>query len=308
MNPNERSRVTRKILKRYELYKIQSSRIKRILKSPFRTIPWFFMNALAYVRPYRVNYRTLWGDRMSFYLPEGNPIYYYGFFEANLTNFFLKFLQEGDIFFDVGSHVGFYSVLASRLVGTTGQVHSFEPTPRTFETMRKNMLGKSNSKVNNCAVMDKETEIEFVDYGPKHSAFNSFKNRTDTEMKFLSPPQRIKVKTISLDKYCADKHIVPTFIKIDAEGAEHIILKAMENILSEKKTFVSIEVAAGAEWQENCRKSIDFLIERGYRGFEISVEGYLSPYSPKNSYVYDNLIFAHESNLSRLEPLLKPMP
>ena len=305
MNPEQRSQLKSNILKRYELYKLQSSRLRRILKDPLRTIPYFIMIWIAYKIPYKVRYVTLWGDKMSFYLPEGNAIYYYGFFEANLTNFFINFIKEGDIFFDIGAHVGFYSVLNNTLVGTKGQSHSFEPTPRTFSSLKENMSGRENAFINNCAVMDSETEIEFIDYGPKYSAFNTFKDRNSGEMAFLSKPEKIKVKTVSLDHYCAQNKVSPTLIKIDAEGAEHIILKAMERILKEDKPILSIEVAGGEEWKENCHLSIDFLKNHGYEAFEIDTDGYLTPHTTQDSYSYDNLIFVHPNKMDRLKPLLK---
>ena len=49
-----------------------------------------------------------------------------------------NFLQEGGSFFDVGAHVGYYSMLASELVGKSGHIYSFKPTPRTFETLKEN--------------------------------------------------------------------------------------------------------------------------------------------------------------------------
>lgn len=305
MNHTLREQLKKAILKRYELYKLQSSRLKRLLKDPIRTFPWYVINAIAHVHPFKVAYKTLWGDTMHFYLPEGNAIYYYGFFEANLTNFFINFLQEGDIFFDVGAHVGFYSVLNSNLVGPTGHIHSFEPTPRTFKSLEQNVSTKHNVTVNNRAVMDHEAEIEFVDYGPKYSAFNSFQKRTGDEMAFLAAAEKIQVKTISLDSYCQEKNLTPTLIKIDAEGAEHIILKAMDVVLRTSKPIVTIEVAGGEEWKENCHTSIEMLTQHGYQMFEIDVEGYLHPHVEKESYLYDNLVFVHPDMMKRVEPLIK---
>lgn len=305
MNTQQRESVKTKVLKNYELYKLQYSRIKRILKAPFKTIPYFVMIYLAYKRPYKVNYKTLWGDKMSFYLPEGNAIYYYGFFEANLTNFLLNYIKEGDVVFDVGAHVGYYTMLNSSLVGETGQVHSFEPTPRTFETLKNNTSSKKNVTVNNNAVLDKETEIEFVDYGPKYSAFNSFQKRTSDEMSFLSKPEKIKVKTVSLDKYCQEKNLTPNFIKIDAEGAEYLILGAMIDILKNKKPIVTIEVAGEEEWQENCTKSINFLQNNGYIAYEIDLNGYVKLHTQQDKYLYDNLLFAHPENMERLKAFIK---
>ena len=218
---------------------------------------------------------------------------------------FINFLKDGDIFYDVGAHVGYYTMLASKLISPSGQVHSFEPTPRTFLSLRENTLKKPNVTINNRAVMSTEGEIIFSDYGPKYSAFNSFQNRTSDEMKFLSKPEMIKVKTISLDKYRCDKNAHPSIIKIDAEGAEHIILKAMDVILTEDKPVVTIEVAGEEEWQKNCQESITLLTNKGYEMYEITLEGYLKPHIRKNTYSYDNLVFVHPENKQRIEALLR---
>lgn len=305
MKKEERDGLRAKILDRYELYRLQSSRLKRLLKSPIRTLTYYIMQFIAYKKPYIIYYKTLWGDKMSFYLPEGGAIYYYGFFEANLTNFFINHLKSGDTFLDVGAHVGYYSLLASSLVGDTGQVHSFEPTPRTFATLKENIRSKQNVFVNNYAVLDTKTKIEFVDYGPKYSAFNSYKDRTGNEMKFLPEPERMLVETISLDDYCDTKNINPTLIKIDAEGAERLILKAMENILINIKPIITIEVAGDDEWKDNCHKSIEILRNHNYVGYEITTEGYLNLHEEKDSYSYDNLVFVHKDKTDSVKNLLK---
>jgi FkbM family methyltransferase len=252
-----------------------------------------------------VKYKTFWGDKMSFYLPEGNAIYYYGFFEANLTNFLLNYIKEGDIVFDVGAHVGYYTLLNSELVGKKGSVYSFEPTPRTFETLKNNVKNKSNVVINNNAVLDYQTEIEFIDYGPKFSAFNSFRKRESKGMSFLTEPQKVKVKTISLDEYSRVENIKPTFIKIDAEGAEHLILKAMTYILKELRPIISIEVAGEEEWKDNCSQSMKTLREYFYAPFEISLEGYLTPHEQKEKYLYDNIIFIPREKIQVMEKLIK---
>ena len=306
MNKEEREGLKKKILTRQKMYAFQHSRIKRALRYPFRTIPYYFMSFIAYRRPFKVNYETLWGDRMQFYLPEGSAIYHYGFFEANLTNFFINYLMEGDVFIDIGAHVGFYSLLASKLVGLEGQVHSFEPTPRTFASLQKNATMRKNISINNYAVMDCEKTISFMDYGPKYSAFNSFKVRNASEeMKFLGEPKKVEVRTISIDAYCKQKNIKPTVVKIDAEGAEHIILKAMDHILDIDKPVVTIEVAGGEEWRENCKKSIDILLSKSYLPYEATTEGMLRKHVVQETYHYDNLIFVHkDAETDRIKSLI----
>lgn len=305
MKKEARQKLKKEILSRQELYELQGSRLKRLLKDPVRTLPYYFMQWLAYRKPYKVTYTTLWGDTMRFYLPEAGAIYYYGFFEANLSNFFINFLKDGDVFFDVGAHVGYYSMLASALVGEKGRIFSFEPTPRTFKSLEENAKTKKNITAYNNAVLDQETEIEFFDYGPKFSAFNSFKKRTSDEIFFKDKAERIVVKTVSLDKFCKKNNLAPTLIKIDAEGSEHLILAAMSDILNTSRPLVTIEVSGGEEWKDNCMQSIKILTEKGYDCYEISLEGYLSKHTIRDVYTYDNLLFVHPTKKSTISHLLR---
>lgn len=303
MNDRERAELKAKIIKHYDLFKLQHSRLKRLLKDPLRTLPSYILQAIAYQHPFKVRKKTLWGVPMTYYLPEGYAIYYYGFFEANLTNFFINFLREDDVFFDVGAHVGYYTMLARELVGETGSVHSFEPTPRTFRSLVENTKDFKNVRTNNAAVFNEETEIEFADYGPKYSAFNSYKKRTGADMEFLGEPKVVSAKTISLDNYCKEGSIRPTLVKIDAEGAEYMILQAMTNIIADIKPIITIEVAGGEEWQDNCVKSIELLQSNGYESFEPTLEGQLKTHHPQATYSYENLIFVHKEKLSRIQSL-----
>lgn len=303
MNNSQREVLKKKIIKRYALYELQYSRLRRLLKDPLRTLPYYILQAIAYRHPFKVRKKTLWGVPMTYYLPEGNAIYYYGFFEANLTNFFINFLREGDVFFDIGAHVGYYTMLARELVGETGFVHSFEPTPRTFSSLAENIREFKNVSANNAAVFNKETEIEFIDYGPKYSAFNSYKERTGVDMKFLGKPEVVLAKTISLDNYCTAGSLRPTMVKIDAEGAEYIILQAMTDIIANIRPIITIEVAGGEEWKDNCVKSIELLQSNGYECFEATLEGQLKKHSPQATYSYENLIFVHKEKLSLIQSL-----
>lgn len=305
MIPSQKQQLKELVLKRNELYELQNSRLKRFLKDPVRTLIFYIMQAIGYIHPYKVHYTTLWGSKMSFYLPEGGMIYYYGFWEANLTNFLINFLKDGNVFFDIGAHVGYYSILASDLVGEKGHVYSFEPTPRTFASLSENASHKKNISVYNNAILNKETTIDFFDYGPKYSAFNTFEKRTGEEIFFKEDVLKISVKTVSLDDFCKKNAITPTFIKIDAEGSEYLILGAMDYILKELRPIVSIEVSSNKEWEHNLVESFKTFEKHGYVSYEITTDGMLNQCDPKETRTYDNLIFVHTSTVSRIHQYLR---
>ena len=304
MNTENRELLKRKVLARNNLYELQGSRYKRLLKDPLRTLKYYIMQTVGYLQPYKVTYTTLWGSKMNFYLPEGGMVYYYGFWEANLTNFFINFLKEGDVFFDVGAHVGYYSILASDLVGENGKVYSFEPTPRTFASLTENANRKHNINAYNNAILNEETTIDFFDYGPKYSAFNTFKKRTGKEIFFKEDVSTISVKTISLDAFCKSNSVTPTFIKIDAEGSEHLILGAMSFLLDTIHPLITIEVSNEQDLHDNSIKSITILKQKNYQCFKILLDGTLEENTLEVIPKYDNFLFVHPTKRYLIKNLI----
>lgn len=55
------------------------------------------------------------------------------------TEIFERMLRPGMIVVDVGASIGYHSLIAARLVGSTGAVYAFEPEPRSYELLCKNI-------------------------------------------------------------------------------------------------------------------------------------------------------------------------
>jgi hypothetical protein len=74
----------------------------------------------------RTNGRTVFGATMQLDTHDlaGQYIYCFGVWEPNLTNFLRRMLEPGDVFVDVGAHIGYFSLLPSTLVGPDGGVFS----------------------------------------------------------------------------------------------------------------------------------------------------------------------------------------
>jgi FkbM family methyltransferase len=62
-----------------------------------------------------------------------------GVWEPNGTAAFRRRLAPGDVCVDVGAHVGYFTLLASKLVGDTGHVYAFEPSPSNYNGLRRNL-------------------------------------------------------------------------------------------------------------------------------------------------------------------------
>ena len=76
-------------------------------------------------------------------------------YEADLSYFLMNILGKGDTFLDVGAHIGFFSVIAAKLVGPKGRVVAFEPEEDNLQslksTSRSTVLPTSRSSTRWCA-------------------------------------------------------------------------------------------------------------------------------------------------------------
>jgi len=267
-------------------------RIERLLKDPVHALPYYVLAACAKIKPFSRTFPTLWNTRMTCYLPEGNTFYYYGYCEANLTNFFLRYVKTDMTCIDIGAHVGIYTMLFSELTGNSGSVHSFEPTPWTYRLLEKNTATLQNVHINNNAVAEKAQTLTFADYGPGYGAYNSA--HADGAPALSRKPHNTQVQSVSLDTYFAENELTPDIIKIDSEGFEFEVLSGLKKTLIDKtkiRPLITIEVANGDNWAENRNSSFAILSEYQYTAYSINTTGLITPHIEQDSYEYDNLLF-----------------
>ncbi|HEY3128368.1 MAG TPA: FkbM family methyltransferase, partial [Acidobacteriota bacterium] len=91
----------------------------------------------------------------------GRYIYYFGIWEPNLTNWISERLLAGDTFVDVGANIGYYSLLASKLVGESGRVVAVEALPQIFGILRDNLQANCAGNVRpvNIAAWDRKEDL-----------------------------------------------------------------------------------------------------------------------------------------------------
>ena len=78
----------------------------------------------------------------------------------------------------------------------------------------------------------------------------------------------------------------------------------MAYILKSLRPFISLEVAGGEEWKENCQRSIKILLNNDYQVLEITPEGKLTNHIVKENYEKDNLIFIPKEKINTSRKLL----
>jgi FkbM family methyltransferase len=144
------------------------------------------------------------------------------------TKLFRELIKPGMVVVDVGANLGYFSLLASTLVGPTGGVHAFEPDPVNAVLLRKNVRlnHASNIKVVESALSDNEDSISlFVDLNNKgdHRIW-----QPDGESR-----RRIEVAATTLDEYLSRTRAAASFLKIDVQGAEGKVMGGMKKTLDQ---------------------------------------------------------------------------
>ncbi len=242
--------------------------------------------------------QLFWGQDMTIVYPEfvSSRIARNGYFEDDVTSMFLDVLRPGMVVYDIGSHYGFFSLLASQIVGDAGQVIAFEPTPSTFNLLAENAARRSNIMAVNLAAFSETGSISFLQQSVAQSSMNfivSDANRGPGQGGD-SQSQMISVPAVALDDFVFD-HRAPDFLKIDAEGAEGLILEGMIGIIKRSHPGISLEM--GDQINEKtgnrpCAENVEFLMDHGYQVFDYK-GGQRRHHKIEYRYEYKNLFFGH---------------
>jgi len=174
-----------------------------------------------------------------------------GSYEYQKQRLFERTIKPGAIVFDIGANVGFYSLLASTLVGDEGHVFAFEPVPANIffikEHLRLNQV--ANVTVIEQAVSDASGVASFAD------GASSCTGRLAVEGHY-------QVRTVSLDELVfGGKMPAPDYMKIDVEGAEMLVLSGARALLQEAHPVIFLATHSSDLHRQCCQ----FLQSIGYQ-------------------------------------------
>ncbi|MDH5716436.1 MAG: FkbM family methyltransferase [Spirochaetia bacterium] len=198
----------------------------------------------------------------------GKALYVLGYFEPDITNFCNTFLKPGMVFFDIGSNIGYYSLLASKKVGEKGKVYSFEPNNQIIVELKKNISLNSikNIKVNQLALSEKKGKAKLSQYEKGEEVYSSLSN-TAYPGKKITGYEKVNIDTV--DNFIKKNNINKVdLIKIDVEGAELLVLKGSKKLLSDKKASAIIfemQDFLTQRFNYTCEDLIQFLENFGYK-------------------------------------------
>ena len=169
-----------------------------------------------------------------------------GVHEESTTILFKKVVKEGDVVVDLGANIGYFSLLAAKLVGKKGKVYSFEPEPRNYNYLLKNieLNGYDNVFATQKAVGEEAGKVKLYicPYDTGHHTINQYGGIKEYESvyKYDSTEDKkefVEVEKVSLDDFFKDRTQQIDVIKMDVEGAEMLALSGMNRIIKENKNL-----------------------------------------------------------------------
>lgn len=202
-----------------------------------------------------------WVEGLKIYIRKIDPgivgNVFYGLYEFEESMLLLHFLKEKDLFLDIGSNVGHYSLLVSGV--RKCKSISIEPVPKTYmQLIRQIELNQLSNLIEtrNIGISNKKGELYFS-------------NDRGTMDKIVSKEYKnsVKIKVSSLDEIITD--LIPIAMKIDVEGYEKFVLKGAEKLLKNKKLkIVILELnQSGKSYGVDDLELYDEMINYGFAPF-----------------------------------------
>jgi len=193
--------------------------------------------------------------------PRTGRDYFNGDVEPEVQAVLRKYLRPGMTVYDIGANIGFFSLLAARLVGTAGGVTAFEADPEMAARLRENVVRNQGAPifVEEKAVWSSSSPVFFARADAEVSPDRGLGHVIDNDAE-RSAPGTIRVEAVSVDEYVRNS-AAPDFIKCDVEGAEVEVFRGAEKLLNERPPLILCEMHGN----ENRQTLLKVFTDGGYR-------------------------------------------
>ena len=197
-------------------------------------------------------------------------LFFWGTWTLNIEQVMRSVLRPGHTFVDVGANVGYFTLLGAQLVGPTGHVLAFEPSPSNRDQLRQNVAlnGGDNIQVYEYALSDRPGVVDLFQPA-SDCTMTSMRPAVGAELK--TEALRVSVPTIPLDALIPESQRQSiALIKLDIEGAEYLAVRGMTGLLDSRPGPDLICEVCDHYLQQlgsSAAELLAFLGELGYRAY-----------------------------------------
>ncbi len=205
----------------------------------------------------------------------------------------LKLIKPGDVVFDIGANIGWYTInILLKRKGTS--VYSFEPIESSYQYLKRNLSLNSLNSENtyNIGFFDEDKKVKFY-FDTKFAMASSMANlREDKDTVVVACEVR------KLDGFVANTLTLERldFIKCDVEGAELFVFRGGIETIKRYKPIIFAEMLRkwAAKFNYHPNQMISFLKELGYRCFVINNRQLKEFFGMDENTIETNFFFLHK--------------
>ncbi len=183
--------------------------------------------------------------------------------EFEATKIIKEVLKPGDIIFELGANIGYYSLLESKLIKETGKIFAIEPELENFNLLKRNidLNNIKNVEVFNIAISNENGNSKF--YVTKDSNLHSMYKPRSGDYK------EVIIETRTVDKFLENKGKI-NFLRMDIEGYEYQALKGMQETLKNNKDLsLFIELHTSRVGMKKARELLNNLKSYNFEIFAL---------------------------------------
>jgi FkbM family methyltransferase len=191
-----------------------------------------------------------------------------GSYEPNLQAALFALAERSSsrfVFYDVGAHIGIYSVLMSILMRHRNlSVHAFEPTPKTAA------INRSIRDVNNLSY-----QVNQIALGSKSGAVDLFissiaETSNSLNIKFRDSVDRVTVPLSTIDDYVESGSPWPNLIKVDVETLESEVLLGARKTIAKFRPCITCEFLPRPEVKDSIGEVLSWMKFYNYKFYRVS--------------------------------------
>lgn len=182
-------------------------------------------------------------------------------YEENFDTEMMAHIELGEIVWDVGANIGFFTQKFAQCVGPQGFVVAFEPSPKTFALLQENTLSLTNVRCENLGLANLEGQVKFSE---------SSSGGDPTNKIMQDDAANTITANVTTGNHYSGAHLIPNAIKIDVEGFEIEVIAGMSKLLLDlnlKKIFVEVHFLEMAKrgFKNGPTEITNAITEAGFR-------------------------------------------